>query len=221
MCRSLPASRSVYYQWLKNPMSEHKKRDIQLKQKILTEYAKSKRVYGSPRIHAALKNQDEACGKKRVVCLMKELQIRSVIKNKFKTTTNSKHNKPVADNLLNRNFNPAEPNNTWVSDITYIRTKDGWLYLSVVIDLFSRRVIGWSTSKRMTTSFVIKSLENTIRGRKPKTGLLFHSDQGVQCASEEIQNFLSKHKIICSMSRKGECYDNFVAESFFDSLKSE
>jgi transposase InsO family protein len=122
---------------------------------------------------------------------------------------------------LNRDFNPIQPNDTWVADITYIRTRDGWLYLSVVIDLFSRKVVGWSTSERMTAPLVIDSLEKAIKDRRPKAGLLFHSDQGVQYASDDMQNFLANNEIVCSMSRKGECYDNAVAESFFDSLKSE
>jgi transposase InsO family protein len=220
-CRCLKASRSGYYRWLKAPVSNRKKRDIQLKQKILAEYAESKRVYGSPRLHAALKHQGESLGRKRVVRLMNELQIHSVTKRKFKATTNSKHNKPVANNLLNRDFNPIQPNDTWVADITYIRTRDGWLYLSVVIDLFSRKVVGWSTSERMTAPLVIDSLEKAIKDRRPKAGLLFHSDQGVQYALDEMQNFLANNEIVYSMSIKGECYDNAVAESFFDSLKSE
>jgi transposase InsO family protein len=127
-----------------------------------------------------LKHQGESLGRKRVVRLLNELQIHSVTKRKFKATTNSKHNKPAANNLLNRDFNPIQPNDTWVADITYIRTRDGWLYLSVVIELFSRKVVSWSTSERMTAPLVIDSLEKAIKERRPKIGLLFHSDQGVQ-----------------------------------------
>lgn len=220
-CRCLKASRSGYYRWLKVPVSNRKKRDIQLKQMILTEYVAAKKAYGSPRLHKALQNRGEACGPNRVVRLMKELQIRSISKPRYKLTTNSNHQKPIAENLLNRNFNPTQPNDVWASDVTQFRTKEGWLYLSVVIDLFSRKVIGWSTSERNTAQLVKASMEQAFKDRNPKAGLLFHSDRGRQYASDEVRNLLESKEAVPSMSKKGDCWDNSVVESFFDSLKSE
>lgn len=221
LCRVLKASRSGFYRWLKSDMSNHKKRDIELKKEILTVFAETKQIYGSPRIHASLQNNGEKCSKKRVVRLMQELKIRSKIKKKFKVTTDSRHKRAVAPNHLNRDFNPDQKNLVWASDITYIRTHEGWLYLSVIMDLFSRKIVGWSTSDRINDKLVIQALKKAVETRKPKAGLYFHSDQGKQYASEEIQSFLQNHEIVCSMSNKGDCWDNAVIESFFDSIKSE
>jgi putative transposase len=221
LCRVLMASRSGFYRWLKSHLSNRKKRDIQLKKEILRIHAEFKQIYGSPRIHASLLRISERCGKKRVARLMRELGIRSIIKKKHKVTTNSQHRRPVAPNLLNRQFNPNRLNKAWASDITYIRTNEGWLYLAVIMDLFSRKIVGWATSDRINDKLIKQALIKAIRVRKPKPGLLFHSDQGKQYASEEIQSCMDRAKITCSMSNKGDCYDNAVVESFFDSLKSE
>ena len=215
------ASRSAFYRWLKSPVSERKERDIHLKREILITYAESHKIYGYPRIHKSLSSKGEKCGKKRVARLMKELSIRSRIKRKFKTTTNSNHNKPVAKNLLDRNFKPTSPNDVWASDITYIRTHEGWLYLAVVMDLYSRKIVGWSASNRIDAKLVKEALLKVIKDRKPKAGFLLHSDQDVEYASEEIQNTLLNSEVACSMCKKGDCYDNAVVESFFDSLKSK
>lgn len=221
LCRVLKASRSGFYRWLKSPLSNRKKRDIQLKKEILKIHVEYKQIYGSPRIHATLRYIGQRCGKKRVARLMRELQIRSIIKKKYKITTNSRHLRPVAPNLLNRQFNPKRLNETWASDITYIRTNEGWLYLAVIMDLYSRKIVGWATSDRINDNLIKQALVKAVINRKPKPGLMFHSDQGKQYASEEIQSYLNRAKMTCSMSNKGDCYDNAVVESFFDSLKSE
>jgi len=221
LCRALNASRSAFYRWLKSPISDRKERDIHLKRKILLTYTESHKIYGYLRIHKSLYYDGEKCGKKRVARLMKELSICSKIKRKYKVTTNSNHNKPVAKNLIERDFQPGSPNDVWASDITYIRTREGWLYLAVVMDLFSRKIVGWSVSNRIDANLVEEALLKAIKERRPKAGLLFHSDRGAQYASEKIQNILLNNDIACSMSRKGDCYDNAVVESFFNSLKSE
>ncbi len=221
LCTVLNASKSGFYRWLKSDMSNHRKRDIELKQGILNAFAESKQIYGSPRIHATLRTDGEKCSKKRIVRLMQELEIRSIVKKKHKVTTNSRHKRSTAPNLLNREFNPDQKNKVWASDITYIRTHEGWLYLSVVMDLYSRKIVGWTTSDRLTDDLVKRALEKAVESRKPKPGLLFHSDRGIQYASNEIQSYLVKNKMTCSMSNRGDCWDNSVVESFFDSLKSE
>jgi transposase InsO family protein len=215
------ASRSAYYRWLKQPESQHQRRDTELKQEIFKEYYNSGKVYGSPRVYHSLKKRGECCSEKRVSRLMKELSIRSESKPKFKITTNSSHKRPVAENILDRRFKVDNVNEYWVSYISYISTLDGWLYLSIVMDLYSRKIVGWSMGNRQTNELVIRSIQNALDLRKPRAGLLFHSDQGSQYASKAVQELLEEHEMFCSMSRKGECYDNAVAESFFDSLKSE
>jgi len=152
---------------------------------------------------------------------MREMGLRSIIKRKYKATTNSQHNKPVAKNHLNRRFRPKRENLVWAGDITYIPTDEGWLYLSVVLDLYSRRAIRWSMSKRMTTKLIQTALKSALENRQPEAEILFHSDRGVQYASGDFQRDLAEHGIRCSMSRKGNCWDNAVVESFFNSLKQE
>ena len=152
---------------------------------------------------------------------MRELGIRSIVKKKHKLTANSRHNRPVAPNHLNREFNPDQINHTWASDITYIRTHEGRLYLSVVMDFYSRKIVGWAASDRINDDLVKHALVKAIASRKPGPGLLFHSDLGKQYVSNEIQSCLNRHKMICSMSYKGDCWDNSVVESLVDSLKSE
>jgi putative transposase len=221
MCRKLKVSRSGYYQWCKRDDSPRKKKDRELKEIILAIYIKYKKRYGSPRIHDELHDTEIPCSKKRVERLMRELGIRAQHKRQFRVTTNSKHNYPVAPNLLNRQFRVNAPNRVWVTDITYIRTFEGWLYLAAVMDLFSRKIVGWSMSKTMTTDLAISALKMAIRHRRPSKGLLHHSDRGVQYASHAYQKVLKKHGMICSMSRKGNCWDNAPMESFFGTLKAE
>ena len=152
---------------------------------------------------------------------MQELEIRSIVKKKHKVATNSRHKRPIAPNLPNREFYPDRKNRAWASDITYIRTHEGWLYLSVVMDLYSRKIVGWTTSDRLTDDPIKQALEKAVKTRKPKPGLPFHSDRGIRYASNGIRSFPVEHRMTCSMSNKGDCWDNAVIESFFDSPKSE
>lgn len=221
MCRVLKVSRSGYYQWLKRPVSNRKQKDAELKEKIVQIHEQSRGTYGSPRIHQNLRQQGYRLGKKRVERLMKEAGICAVHKRKYRVTTDSSHNLPVAANRLNREFFVDKPNTSWVSDITYIPTAEGWLYLAVVMDLYSRKIVGWSMDKRISRGLVIKALDMAITQRKPKRGLLLHSDRGSQYASHEYQALLWRNGIICSMSKKGDCWDNAVIESFLRTLKVE
>lgn len=181
----------------------------------------SDRSYGSRRLVSTLQGQSIKIGRHKVTRLMREANLKPVWKKKFVNTTDSNHDLPVAENILNRQFNPAKPNQAWTSDITYIRTRSGWLYLAVVMDLYSRKIIGWAMSPTMHTELVSRALLMAIGQRKPVAGLLLHSDRGSQYASHEYQDLLKQHGIICSMSRKGNCWDNAVMERFFLNLKME
>lgn len=181
----------------------------------------SRGTYGSPRILAELKGLGFRCSKARVERLMKKNGIRAKTHRKFRVTTDSKHSLPVAPNVLERNFSPNTPNASWGGDITYVWTREGWLFLAVVIDLFSRQVVGWSMNERITRELTLNALRMAINNRRPGPGLIHHSDRGSQYASDDYQQFLKVHKMICSMSRKGNCWDNAPIESFFHSLKTE
>ena len=181
----------------------------------------SRWAYGSPRITYDLKAKGIKCSENRVARLMKIHGIIAKTKKKFKATTNSKHNLPVAENLLNQNFVTEKPNTVWASDITYVQTLEGWLYLAVILDLFSRQVVGWAMSDRLTSDFVIKALYQAIGRRRLVSGCIVHSDRGVQYASADFRDVLKTFGFIQSMSRKGNCYDNAVSESFFHTLKTE
>ncbi len=221
MCHILNVSRSGYYQWLHKKPSAHYKKDQILKKKILKIYNLGRGYYGSPRTCKQLAKEGYNCGKKRVERLMKELEIRARYKKKYKATTDSNHNLPVARNHLNRDFTVFKPNQRWVSDITYINTNEGWLYLAAIMDLYSRKIVGWAMGKQLTRDLVVKALKMALDRRRPNKGLLLHSDRGSQYASHYYQKLLLKHGIICSMSRKGNCWDNAVMESFFRTLKVE
>jgi len=189
---------------------------------IKESHKNSRRVYGSPRITKDLQARGRKCGENRVACLMKINGIVGKTKKKFKATTDSKHNLPVAENLLNQDFVAGKPNTVWVSDITYISTLEGWLYMVVILDLYSRQVVGWAMSDRLTANFVVKALYQAIGRRRPSSGCTFHyTDRGVQYASSDFRDVLKAYSFIQSMSRKGNCYDNAVAESFFHTLKTE
>jgi transposase InsO family protein len=179
------------------------------------------KCYGSRRLVAALRAKSIHIGRYKARRIMRELNIKPIWKRKFVNTTDSKHNLPVADNLLNREFNPSAPNRAWTSDITYIRTRTGWLYLAVVMDLYSRRIIGWSMAPTMPAELVCRALRMAIASRQPAPGLIMHSDRGSQYASGEYQALLQQHGLICSMSRKGNCWDNAAMERFFLNLKME
>jgi len=221
MCRVIGASRSGYYRWRRQPQSKRQKDNEKILMEIRESHKNSRRAYGSPRITEDLQAKGMRCSENRVARLMKIHGIVSKVKKKFKATTNSKHNLPVAENILNQDFVTKKPNAIWASDITYIATLEGWLYLVVILDLYSRQVVGWSMSDRLTADFVIKALYQAIGRRRPASGCIFHSDRGVQYASADFRDVLKAYGFIQSMSRRGNCYDNAVAESFFHTLKTE
>lgn len=222
LCEVLDVSRSGYYAWRDRPESERSKRRRELVKEMESIHAEPfKACYGSPRMHQELlKRGYEAC-ENTVAELMKAHEIQASTKRKFRHTTDSNHPHPVAENLLNQAFEQDQPDTVWVSDITYIPTREGWLYLVCVLDLYSRKVVGWSMSERMTKDLVLAALEMALLRRRPETQLMHHSDRGSQYASGAFQKLLFDEKITCSMSRKGNCYDNAVMESFFASLKKE
>jgi putative transposase len=221
MCGALEVSPSGYYSWLVRPPSFQEQRREALLVLIRGVHAGAKRRYGSPRIHAALEGRGEGCSVNTVAKLMRDNDIRAKTARKFRCTTDSNHRLPVADNVLDRQFDPEGPNEKWVADITYVPTREGWLYLAVVEDLFSRRVVGWSMADNMESRLVVDALEMAVRRRLPGEGLLAHSDRGSQYASEHYQLLLGNYGIECSMSGVGQCWDNAPAESFFASLKKE
>ena len=202
----LKVSRSGYYQWIKYPKTTRKIEDRDLKQKIVEIHRNSCRTYGSPRIHQKLLREGYHLSKKRVERLMKETGIHAVAKKKYRATTDSKYSLLVAANHLNRNFGVNKPNQFWVADITYIYTREGWLYLSTIMDLYSRKIVGWSMKNRITPDLVIEALNMAIKQRKPGRGLLLHSGRGSQYASECYQTLLARYGILCSMSRKRNCF---------------
>jgi len=206
---------------MKYPISQRRIEDMKLKQKIVQIYTNSRRTYGSPRIHRKLVREGYRIGKKRIERLMQELAICAVAKKKYRATTDSKHSQPVAENYLNRKFNVNEPNQAWVADITYIYTQEGWLYLATIMDLYSRKIIGWSLRDRLTKELVMAALDMALKQRNLSSDLLLHSDRGSQYASELYQTLLEKNGILCSMSGKGNCWDNAVMESFYRTLKVE
>ena len=184
-------------------------------------FAESQQTFGSRRLLTEMHKKGIQIGRHKVLRLMREAGLVPVWKKKFVNTTDSKHALPIAENVLNRRFNPAEPNRAWAADITYVRTRSGWLYLAVVMELFSRKIIGWAMSPTMPADLVCRALKMAMSARKPKAGLIMHSDRGSQYASHEYQALLKQHGMVCSMSRKGNCWDNAVMERFFLNLKME
>jgi transposase InsO family protein len=220
MGKILGVSRSGFYNWKKRE-GKRATNDLTLLRAIEDIHMASRKTYGSPRIFSQLKALGFKTSKSKVERLMRDNGIRSKMKKKFKATTNSKHSHPVAENILNRDFSPKAANMVWAGDITYIWTGEGWLYLAVILDLFSRQVIGWSMSERMTKELALNALTMAIRKRKPAKGLIHHTDRGSQYACGVYRRLLNSIGAICSMSRKGNCWDNAVSESFFHSLKTE
>jgi putative transposase len=208
-------SRSGYYNWQKHSPKRHLTDNEKLIPLVRKIHHDSKRTYGTRRMADALKKHDIPCGRYRAGTLMKLANVSVRRRKKFRVTTDSKHNLPVAPNLLNRNFNVKSPNKAWASDITYIWTTEGWLYLSVILDLYSRRVVGWALNNRINKQLVEDALRMAIWHRRPKPGTIFHSDRGSQYCSLDFQKLLKGQKLISSMSRKGDCWDNAVVESFF------
>jgi putative transposase len=221
MCKALEVSRSGYHNYVRRKMSQRRYENMLLEAEIREIYETKRGRYGSPRIWKELRKRGKRVNRKRVERIMRVNNFAAHAKRKYKVTTNSKHNKPVAENLLNQNFKTDSPNKIWVSDITYIWTTEGWLYLCVILDLFSRRVVGWSMNQRVKADLVIAAMKQALINRNSEAGLIFHSDRGSQYASNAVQSLLKENSFIQSMSRKGNCYDNAVAESFFNTLKTE
>lgn len=221
MCEVLGVSRSGYYSWRDRPESRRSRANRALLPQIRLVHRRSRKTYGSPRMTEELHAQDIPCGENRVAHLMRRHGIRGQGKRKYRVTTNSRHHLPVAPNLLAREFIVDRPDTVWVSDITYIWTSEGWLYLAGVVDLYSRLVVGWSMSHRITKQLTLDALNQAIGRRHPPPGLMHHSDRGSQYAAGDYRNLLTNHQMICSMSRKGDCWDNAPMESFFASLKTE
>ena len=214
-------SRSRYYRWLKKPVSKRASDDACYKELINQIFNSMKKRYGSPRIHRELQFKGIRISKKRVARLMKETGLEARPKRHYKSTTDSNHSNTVSPNLINRDFKASDPNKIWAGDITYIRTLEGWLYLCVIIDLYSRKVVGWSFSKFIDDALVCASLRMALLQRNPGEGLIFHSDQGVQYTSKAFRNMIAINTIKQSMSGRGNCYDNACVESFFAQLKLE
>src|SRR5664280_2441266 len=222
MCHAFEVSRSGYYKYLKQRKNgKRNKENIILVLQMMNIWLQSRRVYGSPRLTAALSNMGYKVNQKRIVRLMHVYGIKAFRKKKYHSTTNSKHNKPVAENLLMRNFTAEGPNKIWLGDITYIRTKEGFLYLAVVMDMFSRMPVGYNMQNHSRTPLVVDAFQKAIDSRGAPKQLIFHSDQGSQYASDEFKKILKQYGVTQSMSRKGNCYDNAPMESFFHTLKNE
>ena len=221
LCKVMQVSRSGYYSWEKRGKSARDQERERLIPKVKEIHKTSRKTYGSRRIAKELESTGTRCGKHKAGTLMKLAGVEAKQRKKFKATTDSKHTMPVAPNLLKRQFAVQIRDLVWVGDITYIWTTEGWLYLAVVIDLYSRRVVGWSINKRMTKQLVKDALLMAIWRRKPSPGLIFHSDRGSQYCSREFRKLIKEYGIKSSMSRKGDCWDNAVAESFFGTLKLE
>ena len=221
MCRVLGVTRSGFYAWMKRPKPARARSDAQLAATVAAVHERSRRTYGSPRVHRELRARGVRVGKKRVERLMRENGIQGRSKRRFKRTTDSKHGGPIAPNLLARAFCVTEPNRAWVTDVTAIATGEGWLYLAPMLDLHSRRVVGWAASANNDTELALDALRKALRSRRPLPGLLHHTDRGSPYASDDYRAELRANRVRRSMSRKGDCWDNAVAESFFATLRAE
>jgi len=221
MCAVVGVSSSGYYAWQKRGESLRWLSNCALLTKVKLAHERSRRTYGSPRITAALKTQGEYCSEKRIARLMQQHGIRAKTSKKFRVTTHSRHHYPVLPNVLNRQFAVSAANRVWVSDITYLWTQEGWLYLAGVLDLYSRQIVGWALGERIDGRLAMTALQQALGRRRPQPGLVHHSDRGVQYAATPYQQLLRDRQVIGSMSRKGNCWDNAVMESFFATLKRE
>lgn len=225
MCKVLEVSRAGYYAWKKRQgrdPSPRARRRQELAEKIRKVHEQSRQTYGSPRVYQELVAQGEKVCENTVAKVMKDNGICSVVRQKFHVkTTDSNHAHPVAENLLERNFHQDQPDRVWAADITYVRTGEGWLYLATVIDLCTRKIVGWAMADHLRAELTIAALEMAVQRRRPSEGLIHHSDRGVQYACGVYRELLEKYGIQCSMSGKGDCYDNAVMESFFKTLKTE
>lgn len=221
LCHTLGASPSGYYRWQTRTDTERVREDRRLKQRILAIHAKTQGCYGTRRVERALRRQGIGTSRRRVGRLRRELGLRAKAARKFKATTDSTHSNPVAPNRLERRFDAPAADRIWVGDITYLWTREGWLYLAIVLDTFSRRIVGWSVSDRLERDLAVTALQKALAARRPGPGLLHHTDRGSQYASSDYQELLESAEIVFSMSRKGDCWDNAMAESFFKTLKVE
>jgi transposase InsO family protein len=221
LCTVLKVSRSGFFAWRCRPPSARSKADVGLSVALRAAFSRSRETYGSPRLRAELRDKGFPVGRRRVMRLMRANGIVARPARRFRRTTQVDARLPVAPNVLARNFNMSAPNLAWVTDITYVPTWEGWLYLAVIIDVFSRRVVGWAAAEHMREQLVLEALRMAIGRRIPGSNLVHHSDRGSQYASHNYRGVLEQHGIVCSMSRKGDCWDNAVVESFFSGLKTE
>ena len=221
MCRLLRVSRSGFYAWRERKPSARAKRDVFLAARIRAYFEASKHTYGSPRILLDLQESGERVGRRRVMRLMRQEGLCAHLPRRFRKTTDSKHDYETAPNIVDRNFAPDAPNELWAVDMSYVRTWVGWVYLAVVIDLYSRRVVGWSTADHMRTELPLDALKSASALRRPNKGLVHHSDRGSQYCSGDYQKFLEENQMKCSMSRRANCWDNACVESFFAKIKRE
>jgi putative transposase len=221
LCSVLGVSRSGFYAWSKRPLAARTTDDARLAIEIRVVHQRLRGIYGSPRIHRELREKGHRIGKKRVERLMRLEGLKGRQKRPFRRTTDSNHSHPIAPNVLERDFASDAPNEVWVTDVTYVATHEGWLYLATILDLFSRRVVGWATSATNDRWLALAALTAALRSRQPRSGLVHHSDRGSPYASDDYRDALRLRGIVASMSRKGDCWDNAVAESFFATLRAE
>lgn len=221
VCRLLEVSRSGYHRWSRSGLSRRVREDRLLKQQILAEHAASRGRYGTPRIERSLRRRGIRTSRKRVARLRRELELRARGVRRFRVTTRSNPAHPAAPNLLERRFEAAAADRIWLGDITYLATTEGWLYLAAILDTYSRRVVGWATSESLDRDFVVEALERALATRRPDEGLLHHSDRGTQYTSADYRDRLAAAGVLVSMSRRGDCWDNAMMESFFKTLKTE
>ncbi len=221
LCRVLAVSRSGYYSWCQGPSGARAQANELLAQQIAQAHHESEEIYGSPRIYQALQQRGVPCSRNRVARLMRLKHLRSKTKRRFKVTTRPCKDACVAPDLVQRRFEASAPNSVWTSDITYILTREGWMYLAVILDLYSRRIVGWELGDRLTAEFVTAALKQALARRQPERELILHSDRGTQYASHQIRRLAQEYGIRFSMGATGSCYDNAVTESFFHTFKTE
>ncbi len=221
MCKHLEVSRSGYYEWLNRKPGKRSLENARILEIAMKSHKQSLGIYGLDKLLADVREKFPMCGRNRLYDIQKKNKLYSRRKRKFKVTTNSKHGLLVAANLLNQNFTVDNPNMVWATDITYIFTEEGWQYLATVKDLCTKDIVGWAVASHMRAGLCIKALEDAIKRHRPQRGLIHHSDRGVQYCSKDYQELLQKHGMLCSMSRKGNCYDNACAETFFSTIKCE
>lgn len=221
MCQILEVSRSGFYSWRDRPPSKREIENQAILKLAQKSHNESKGMCGLDKILADVRESYPRCSRQRLYNIQRESQLYAKRRKKFKATTNSKHKLPVAENLLNQNFNAGKPASVWVTDISYISTNEGWLYLATVKDIFTKEIMGWAAADHMRTELCIKALQNAVKRHRPPKGLIHHSDRGVQYCSKDYQALLQKYGMVCSMSRKGNCYDNACAETFFSTIKCE